>query len=73
MSPIKIVAIVLIVAGVLALVYGGFTYTQKTHEGQIGPLEFSVKENKTVNIPIWAGVAAVLGGGGLLLFGPKNR
>jgi len=73
MSAIKIAGIALIVAGVLALVYGGFSYTQKTHKGQLGPLEFSVKEEKTVNIPIWAGVAAILGGGGLLVFGPKKR
>lgn len=72
MSPTRIVAIVLIVAGALALAYGGFTYTQKTHEGQLGPFEFSVQEKKTVNIPIWAGLAAVLGGGGLLLLGPKK-
>jgi hypothetical protein len=71
MSAIKIVAIVLIVAGILALVYGGFSY-QKTHATQLGPFEVSVKETKTVNIPLWAGVGAIVGGGALLLFGSKK-
>lgn len=72
MSAMKIVAIVLIVAGVLALVYGGFTYTKETHEANVGPFNLSVKENKTVNIPVWAGVGAVVAGGALMLFGRKK-
>ena len=66
MNAVKIVAVLLIVAGTLALVYGGFTYTKTTSEAQIGPLELTVKDNKTVNIPIWAGVGAILIGGVLL-------
>jgi TRAP-type C4-dicarboxylate transport system permease small subunit len=72
MSAVKIVAIVLIAAGILALVYGGFSYTKKTHEAQVGPFDFSVKETKTVNIPIWAGVGAIVVGGALLVFGRKR-
>lgn len=72
MSAIKLVAISLIVLGVLALLYGGFSYTQKTHETQVGPFELSVKETKTVNIPIWVGAGAVVCGGALLLFGSKK-
>jgi hypothetical protein len=72
MNAIKIGAIVLIVAGVLGLVYGGFSYTRETQEIKLGPLELSVKEKKTVNIPIWAGVGAIVMGGALLLFGNKK-
>lgn len=72
MSPVKIVGIVLIVAGVLGLVYGGFSYTRDTHEANIGPIEFSVKEKDSVNVPMWAGVAAVVGGGLLLLVPAKK-
>lgn len=72
MGLVKIVAIVLILAGSLGLVYGGFSYTKDTQEAKIGPLELSVKETKTVNVPIWAGVAAILAGGGLLLFSSKR-
>jgi TRAP-type C4-dicarboxylate transport system permease small subunit len=72
MNPVKIIAIVLIVAGSLGLAYGGFSYTQETHDVKLGPLEFSVKEKKTVNIPIWAGVAAIVVGGLLLVTGRKQ-
>lgn len=72
MSATKIVAIVLIVAGILALVYGGFSYTQQTHEAQLGPFNLTVKETKTVPVPIWVGVGAVVVGGALLLLG-RNK
>ena len=72
MNGIKIAAIVLIVAGVLGLVYGGFTYTKDTHTADLGPIELSVKERDTVNIPIWAGVGAIVIGGALLLVGSKK-
>ena len=75
MSVLKVVAIVLIVAGIVGLVYGKFTYTKATHEAQLGPIDLSVKEKKTVNIPLWAGVAAIVAGGLLLVVpgtgGPK--
>ena len=66
MNAVKIVAVLLIVAGVLGLIYGGFTYTKTTSQAQIGPLELTVKDNKMVNIPIWAGVGAIVIGGVLL-------
>jgi len=66
MNPIKTLALVLIAAGVLALLYGGFSYTKKTHETKIGPLEFAVKEKENVNVPVWAGVGAIVIGGALL-------
>ena len=72
MGSVKIMAFVLIAAGVLALVYGGFTYTKETHEMKIGPIEMSIKDKETVNIPIWAGVGAVIIGGLLLAFGSRK-
>ena len=72
MDRLKGVALVLIVAGVLALVYGGFTYTKKTHQTKIGPIELAVKEKETVNIPLWAGVGAIVVGGVLLFAKPKT-
>lgn len=67
MSTIKIAAILLIVAGIFGLVYGSFSYTRDTQEIKVGPIELSVKEKKTVNIPVWAGVGSIVLGGGLLL------
>ncbi len=72
MNAGKLAGIVLIVAGVLALVYGGFSYTKETHEAKLGPIELSVKDKRTVNIPVWAGVGAIVIGGALLLLGGKK-
>jgi hypothetical protein len=72
MNAIKIAAIVLIAAGILGLVYGGFSYTKNTQEVKLGPIEFSVKEKQNVNVPIWAGVGAIVIGGALLLYGSKK-
>jgi hypothetical protein len=69
MNPIRLVAVVLIVAGALALAYGSFTYTKSTHETKIGPIELSVKNQQTVNVPVWAGVGAIVIGGLLLVAG----
>ena len=73
MNALRMAAVGLIVAGGLALAYGGFSYTSDTHEAKLGPLELSVKEKETVNIPVWAGVGAIVIGAGLLLSGRKGR
>ena len=67
----KIAAIVLLVAGALGLAYGGFNYTKSTHQADIGPVHFSVDEKEHVNVPVWAGVGALVVGG-LLLVGRKS-
>jgi len=72
MSSTKIIAIVLIVAGVLGLAYGKFTYTKETHDAKIGPIELSVKDKETVNVPMWVGIGAIVVGAGLLLAGGKR-
>ncbi len=72
MNGLKIVAIVLLVAGALALAYGGFTYTKKTHKTELGPISFAVKEKETVNVPVWAGVASIVVGGVLLFARAKK-
>jgi hypothetical protein len=72
MDAIKIVGVILIVAGILGLAYGSFSFTKETHEAKIGPLELSVKEKETINVPVWAGVGAIVVGG-ILLFVPLKR
>ena len=71
MNAVKIAGIVLIVAGVLGLVYGGFSYTKETHDAKLGPIEISVQDRERVNVPVWAGVGAIVIGGGLLLVGSR--
>ena len=72
MNAVKIAAIVLMLAGVLGLVYGSFSYTKETQEAKLGPIELTVKDKQTVNVPVWAGVAAIVAGGVLLLLGSKK-
>lgn len=73
MNAIKMAGIALIVAGALGLAYGSFSYTKETHQAKVGPIELSVTEKETVNVPVWAGVGAILIGGALLIFGGNKR
>jgi len=72
MNAIRIVGLVLIVAGIAALGMGGFSFTKETHQAKIGPIELSLKEKQEVDFPVWAGVAAIVVGGALLVFGGKK-
>jgi hypothetical protein len=72
MNAIKLVAILLIVLGILSLGYGGFTYTKETHNADIGPLHLQVDEKEHVNIPLWAGIGALVGGALLLASSGKT-
>ena len=73
MNTIKMLGIALLIAGVLGLVYGGFSYTKDTTAVKLGPIELTVKEKQTVNIPLWAGIASIIAGGVLLVLSGKGR
>ena len=73
MNALRVVALALIVAGVLGLAYGGFSYTRETSQAKLGPIELTVSEKETVNIPLWAGVGAIVLGGVLLVAGSGKR
>ena len=62
----RLAGLVLLVLGVLALVYGGFSYRKEKGDARIGPIQIEVTEKERVNVPLWAGVAAVAVGGALL-------
>jgi hypothetical protein len=72
MHPAKIIGILLIAGGVLGLALGGFSYTKETHKASLGPIAFSVQEKETVNIPLWASIAAVVAGAGVLVLGGRK-
>jgi len=72
MGMTKIIGILLIVAGTLGLVYGGFSYTKDKHDVKLGSLQFSVTEKESVNVPVWAGAGAIGLGVILLLLGRKK-
>ena len=72
MNPAKLVAAVLIVAGILALAYGGFSYNQNTTVAKLGPIEINANERHTVNVPVWAGIGGIAVGALLLAFGGRK-
>jgi drug/metabolite transporter (DMT)-like permease len=71
MTPLRILGIVLILVGAVALAYGGFSYTKDTHQAKIGPIELSLKEKEQVDIPKWLGLGAILAGVALVVVGRK--
>ena len=73
MDTIRVIAIVLIIAGAVGLVYQQFSFTKETHQAKIGPLELSVKEKETVNVPLWASLGAIGIGVVLLVTGGKKK
>ena len=72
MNARKLIAVLLLVGGALGLAFGGFTYTRSTDHTELGPLSMTVQHKQTVPIPLWAGLAAVLVGGALLLIPEKK-
>jgi hypothetical protein len=73
MSPVKLIAVLLIIGGALGLAYGGFSYTRNTHEVKVGPIDLALQEKKTIDVPVWAGIAAIVVGGALLLMGNRPK
>ncbi|MBL0943076.1 MAG: hypothetical protein IBJ04_01940 [Hydrogenophaga sp.] len=72
MNFAKVVGVVLIVAGVIGLVMGSFSYTKNTEAVKLGPVELSVKQKETVNVPVWAGIGAIAVGVVLLVMGGRK-
>ena len=72
MNSNQIIAIVLVIAGILGLAYGGFSYDKQTTGAKLGPLELKVTERKSVNVPMWAGVGAIVAGGLMLVLGSRK-
>lgn len=73
MKPYQLTAGIVVLLGVLALAYGGFTYTKDTHETSLGPLNLSVQDNERVNLPAWAGASCIVIGGFIFFFGRGRR
>jgi multidrug transporter EmrE-like cation transporter len=67
MNSVKIIGTILVVVGILGLAYGHFEYTKETHQGQIGPFNFSIAEKETAVIPSWASLAVIIAGVVLLV------
>lgn len=72
MNAARLAAVVMIAAGTLGLVYGGFSYTKGTHQARLGPLEFAIEDKETVAVPVWLSVGAIAVGVGFLLVGGRR-
>lgn len=72
MNAAKIIGILLIAGGILGIAIGGFSYTKETHKASLGPINLSVQEKESVNIPLWASIAAIVAGAGVLAIGGKK-
>jgi hypothetical protein len=72
MSATKIIGILLIAAGVLGLIYGGFSYTKDSHTAKLGPLAITVQEKETVAVPVLASVGSIIFGVILIVTGARK-
>ncbi len=70
---VRVLAILLLLGGTAGLAYGGISYTRSTSTTSLGPIELTVKDRRTVAVPIWAGVAAILVGAGLMFVPPMKE
>ena len=72
-KPIKIIGVILILAGLFGLISGGFSFTEETHNAKVGPVEISVKEKNRLSVPVWASAGAIVAGGAALLMGGRSH
>ena len=73
MGTTRAIGVALLVAGGLGLAFSDFSFTTETHEAKLGPLQLSVEEKETVNVPRWASLGALVVGGVLVVVGGKRR
>lgn len=73
MNAMRIVGVLLLVVGLAGLLTGGFSFTKDTTQAKIGPLELTVKEKESVNIPQWMSLGAMVIGGVVLVLGFRKR
>jgi uncharacterized membrane protein YidH (DUF202 family) len=72
MKPAGIIGIILIVVGVIALAYGGITYTKREKVIDAGPLQVSADREKTIPLPPILGGLCLVGGVVLVLAGNRK-
>lgn len=68
----RLLGLLLVIVGIVALAYGGFSYTRETHGTKLGPVEIAVRDREWVRIPLWAGAAFLVGGAALLVAQPQR-
>ncbi|WP_298211815.1 hypothetical protein [Acidovorax sp.] len=73
MTAMRIVGALLLVLGLAGFLTGGFSFTKETTQAKLGPLELTVKEKESVNIPQWISLGAMVLGGVVLVLGFRKR
>ena len=68
----RIIGVAALVAGVVILVYGGFS-VPKNRDAKLGPIEVRVQQSEKVPVPTWAGVASIAAGGLLLVLSGRRK
>jgi len=69
---LKILGLVLVILGVVALIFGGITYTTKEQVVDLGPIEATAKKEKTIPLPPILGAISLIGGIVLLVTSGKR-
>jgi hypothetical protein len=72
-NAVRLIGVLLIVAGVVGLIYQQFSFTKESTQAKIGPLELTLKEKETVNVPLWASLGAIGVGVVLLVSGGRRK
>ena len=73
MKPMTLAGLVLLVLGLVALVYQGFTYTTRETVIDIGPIHATAEREKTFPLPPVLGIVAVAGGVAMMMAGARKR
>ena len=73
MKAMRIVGVLLLVLGLAGFLTGGFSFTKDITQAKIGPLELTVKEKESVNIPQWLSLGAMVLGGVVLVLGFRKN
>lgn len=72
MKPMAVVGIILIIIGVIALAYGGFSFTTSEKMAEVGPLKLEKEKTRSVSLPPILGALAIVGGVVLLVVGRRG-
>ncbi len=69
MNALRVAGVILIVLGLAGFFTGGFSFTKETTQAKIGPLELTVKDKESVNVPQWLSLGAIALGAVVLVLG----
>ncbi len=73
MTALRIIGAALLILGLAGFLTGGFSFTKETTHAQLGPLQLSVQERESVNVPQWLSIGAMVAGAVVLVLGFRKR